>query len=171
VLLRAFAQLRATEQLWNDYQLVIVGAEGPETQALLNLTRELGLMKNVRYLSTVSESELAWLYRNCLVVVIPSSHEGLCMPLIEAVSSGARVVCADIPVLHELELQSCTYCKCQNGSIQALSEGMAKAVLAQRPKESPRNPCSPGRAAQELLKIYQAVMASCSLASRQSEVC
>ncbi len=102
LLLKAYANLRNRNEQWRDCSLVVVGSDGPETPALHALTAELGLRENVLYLSRVDDSELAWLYRNCLVIALPSSHEGLCMPLIEAVRSGARAVCSDIPVLREL---------------------------------------------------------------------
>ena len=88
---------------------MIVGSSGPQTAELEELTQQLCLSSQVVFMSSIAESELAWLYRGCSLAVFPSSHEGLCMPVVEALSAGARVVCSDIPTLHEVGLDAATY--------------------------------------------------------------
>jgi glycosyltransferase involved in cell wall biosynthesis len=50
----------------------------------------------------VSDQELAVLYQNASLVVLPSLHEGFGLPALEAASYGVPVACADIPVLREV---------------------------------------------------------------------
>ena len=35
-------------------------------------------------------------------MIVPSTHEGFCLPLLEAQSCGTPVICSDIPVLCEV---------------------------------------------------------------------
>lgn len=170
ILQRSFAGLRSAHKISEDCQLVIVGSEGPETPALHALTEGLGLGTHVMYLSSISESELAWLYRNCLVLVVPSSNEGFCMPLVEALLSDAQVVCADIPVLREVGVDTCTYFQLQPNAVQALSDAIIKAISSATHRHLLRNPFTPAHAAQELLKVYHAAMSTTTIASAEALV-
>jgi glycosyltransferase involved in cell wall biosynthesis len=168
VLLAGYALLRTTGAPWDSYVLVIVGSEGPETMALRVLTQDLGIQQHVLFLSSLSDSELAWLYRNCLVTVIPSSHEGLCMPLVEAVCSGARVVSSDIPVLRELKLPVAGYWECEGGSSQTLAATIATAVTVERPSRAPANPCDPSSVTRQFIALYQETLSGGRVALRAS---
>ncbi|MBB6440931.1 glycosyltransferase family 4 protein [Phycisphaera mikurensis] len=53
----------------------------------------------VRFLGIVPEAELAWLYRRCLAVVIPTLYEAGSIPLGEAMSLGVPVACSAVTSL------------------------------------------------------------------------
>lgn len=53
-------------------------------------------------LGRVGQPSLEWLYRNATIVLHPSRYEGFGLPVLEAASRGAPVVCADVPALREL---------------------------------------------------------------------
>ena len=50
----------------------------------------------------VADSELEWLYRNCFGFVYPSLFEGFGMPVLEALSLGAPVICSNTTSLPEV---------------------------------------------------------------------
>ena len=50
----------------------------------------------------VSESELEWLYRHCFGFLYPSLFEGFGMPVLEALSLGAPVICSNTTSLPEV---------------------------------------------------------------------
>ena len=50
----------------------------------------------------VSDGELEWLYRNCFGFVYPSLFEGFGMPVLEALSLGAPVICSNTTSLPEV---------------------------------------------------------------------
>ena len=102
LLIQAFAQLRQTGKLVTETQLVIVGSPGPETENLKSLIERLELTGKVKMLSSISDGELCWLYQKTQLFVIPSSTEGFCIPLVEALSLGAKAVCSDIPIFREV---------------------------------------------------------------------
>jgi glycosyltransferase involved in cell wall biosynthesis len=102
LLLRGFADLRERGGQWEDLCLLIVGSSGPETGRLKQIVRQLSLRRCVVFRAGVTDPELAWLYANCEMLVAPSSIEGFGLPVVEALQCGARVLCSDIPVFHEI---------------------------------------------------------------------
>jgi glycosyltransferase involved in cell wall biosynthesis len=109
LLLRAFAESRSQQVVPKECGLVLVGSTGPETHCLWELIEELRLEQYVFLLSTVTDAELDWLYRNALLLVAPSRIEGFCFPVVEALQRRCRVVCSDIPVLREVAESACEY--------------------------------------------------------------
>jgi glycosyltransferase involved in cell wall biosynthesis len=85
------ARLRA------DTQLVIACSLSPSTRAtLIVAARRRGLADDALILTGhVAEVELAMLYASCAAFVFPSLYEGLGLPILEAMASGAPVIGAD----------------------------------------------------------------------------
>ena len=50
----------------------------------------------------VTDEELAWLYRNCFAFLYPSLFEGFGMPVLEALTLGAPVICSNTTSLPEV---------------------------------------------------------------------
>ena len=99
VLLEALAALPAT------VSLTVVGPsrEGGPTRALCT---RLGLDDRVTFVSGLEVSELAALYRSAALVVVPSLHEGFCLPALEAMACGTPMVTTTAGALPEL-VQGC----------------------------------------------------------------
>ena len=83
ILMSAAAQLPATT--W-----VLAGAEGEESRRLAAVGAELGIRLVLP--GFVPDETLAALYRGAAVSVLPSTHEGFGLPVLEAMASGAPVV-------------------------------------------------------------------------------
>jgi len=132
LLLTAFAELRQREPSKARLRLVIVGAEGPETAGLHALTQQLSLQNQVEFRSALSDGELCWFYQRCELMVVPSSVEGFCLPVIEALRCGSRVLCSDIPVLREIGAPHCRYF--------SLEQERPASVLARSIGEALREP-------------------------------
>jgi glycosyltransferase involved in cell wall biosynthesis len=86
-LLEAIAKLRAEREI----DLVVIG--NPRAKGRVATTMErLGLTDIVSTISGVSDEELARLYGEAEVAIVPSLYEGFSLPAIEAMSCGVPVV-------------------------------------------------------------------------------
>ena len=86
-LLEALAKLR-TER---DIDLVVIGRPKPEGRVARSIER-LGLGDIVTTVSGVSDEDLARLYGEAQVAIVPSLYEGFSLPAIEAMSCAVPVV-------------------------------------------------------------------------------
>jgi glycosyltransferase involved in cell wall biosynthesis len=86
-LLEAVAKLRTERSI----ELVVIGKPQPNGRVAKTLAR-LGLEEIVSTVSGVSDEELARLYGEAEVAVVPSLYEGFSLPAIEAMSCGVPVV-------------------------------------------------------------------------------
>jgi glycosyltransferase involved in cell wall biosynthesis len=86
-LLEALAKLRAER----DIELVVIGRPRPEGRVATTMER-LGLSDVVTTISGVSDEDLARLYGEAEVAIVPSLYEGFSLPAIEAMSCAVPVV-------------------------------------------------------------------------------
>lgn len=133
LLIKAYAGLLEADRLDRDCKLVIVGSSGPETEGIKNLIASFDLVNKVDLLSGISDRELGWLYQNCHAFTIPSSTEGFCLPLAEALHFSERVVCSDIPIFREIATSKCKYFSLEGDAVANLSQALIQAI---------ENPCS-----------------------------
>ncbi|MBV8887330.1 MAG: glycosyltransferase family 4 protein [Chroococcidiopsidaceae cyanobacterium CP_BM_RX_35] len=128
LLIQAYSLLLKQKQLTNATKLVIVGSSGPETENIYHQIYVLSLQEQIRLISAVNDDELCWLYRNCQLFVIPSSIEGFCLPLAEALSLSCKVVCSDIRILREIGLSNCTYFDLQGEPVENLAHAIIHSL-------------------------------------------
>ncbi|HJZ90357.1 MAG TPA: glycosyltransferase [Gemmataceae bacterium] len=105
VLLDVFAALRSR---FTRLRLVQVG--GPWPADLAARIERLGIGGAVTQVRGLSRAQLARLYREAAVVLVPSEAEGFALPVIEALACGAVVVTSDLPVLREVASSAAVYC-------------------------------------------------------------
>ncbi|HEX9515340.1 MAG TPA: glycosyltransferase family 4 protein [Streptosporangiaceae bacterium] len=96
-LLRAFAKL-STER---DSSLTVVGkpAPGGPTEKLIG---ELSLGDRVRFVTGISDTQLAELVASTEVAVVPSLYEGFSLPAVEHMASGTPLVASRTGALPEV---------------------------------------------------------------------
>ncbi len=100
VLLDAFELL--TARGCTDVQLVIAGSTYIRDYANKIQARiKNGPMRNVHFLGKISHSRLARVYEQGSILAMPSFHEGLCVPVIEALHAGAIPVVSNTTALPE----------------------------------------------------------------------
>jgi glycosyltransferase involved in cell wall biosynthesis len=158
LLISSYHILQQNNVLNLNTKLLIVGSPGPETENILHQIQTLALQEKVILLSSIEDDELCWLYKNCELFVIPSSTEGFCLPLVEALSLSPRVVCSNIPIFQEVGSSNCKYFELSNKPVHNLKEAMA-FMLSQpttnHPSADPR--FSKSSVAQQLLNFYASV--------------
>lgn len=96
VLLSVFALARS---IVKDLILVKVGL--PWTEQQQEHIHSQGLESAIVHGGMVNDSELAQLYRHAAVVLVPSSGEGLGLPVLEALACGTPVLASNLPSLRE----------------------------------------------------------------------
>lgn len=136
ILIQAFAYLIQGNRLSETTKLLLVGSPGPETDSLLQLIQTLSIEKSVLMLSSINDQELSWLYQNCQLFVMPSSVEGFCLPLVEALYFSCKVVCSDIPIFREVGSSSCTYFSLREDRLESLEKAMTTALKSAVPKRT-----------------------------------
>jgi glycosyltransferase involved in cell wall biosynthesis len=129
ILIQAYSLLRKNNQLKDSTKLILVGSSGPETENICQQIRALALQECVLMLSSIDDDELCWLYRNCGLLVVPSSTEGFCLPLAEALYLDSKVVCSDIPIFREIANSNCTYFNLQGDTVQNLSQAIYQCLV------------------------------------------
>jgi glycosyltransferase involved in cell wall biosynthesis len=99
-LIRAYSLLKAKRG--TSPPLVLAGSEGwlmPDFKEELN---SLNLRQDVLLLGYTEDATLQWLYQNCIAFIFPSFFEGFGMPVLEAMSLGAPVICSRVSSLPEI---------------------------------------------------------------------
>jgi glycosyltransferase involved in cell wall biosynthesis len=120
-LLEAFTLVRRAGR---RVRLALVGADGWGDV-------RVGSTEGVVAFGRVEDSELRDLYAHSEALVLPSLWEGFGLPVAEALATGTRVVCSDIPALRELAGEDATYF--DPSTPEAISEGILRALTLPRP--------------------------------------
>lgn len=127
-LIEAYRLLLNDRQLEDSTKLIVVGSSGPETENLHHQIRTHALEDRVLLLSSVEDAELCWLYEHCRLFVIPSSTEGFCIPLIEALNFSCQVVCSDIPIFREVAGSRCHYFDLNHQPVENLARTIIQSL-------------------------------------------
>lgn len=113
-LIRAFASSELKE-----WKLVLVGASDHPDDYVIQLKNMVQGLPNVVMTGYQSGNDLGELYSHAGFFVLPSSHEGLPIAMLEALSYGLPVIASDIPANLEVGLPSDNYFPL--GDIESLS--------------------------------------------------
>jgi glycosyltransferase involved in cell wall biosynthesis len=125
--IRVFERSLKTAVLPPETQLAVVGVDGPETRRIRAMIAGSQLGHRVVLLSGICDAELQWCYRNCELLLAPSSIEGFGLPVVEALLAGCRVVCSDIPAFREVGMEACHYVALGTGEVETFTAAIAKA--------------------------------------------
>jgi glycosyltransferase involved in cell wall biosynthesis len=151
LLIRSYAALLQEQKIDSQMMLIVVGTSGPETEHLIQSIQEHSLTNSVLLLSAIDDRELCWLYQNCQMLVIPSTVEGFCIPLVEALYFSARVICSDIPIFREIGLNNCIYFDIAEDPIANIARSIERTLQIAPPKD---NDCCLRFSKQEIANLY-----------------
>lgn len=100
---RLFAAYAAwRRETGGDLPLVLAGGRGWLMDDVARTVDALGIADHLLFTGYVSDAELAWLYASCHAFLYPSLFEGFGLPVLEAMSLGAAVICSDATSLPEV---------------------------------------------------------------------
>lgn len=92
-----------------DIILIVVGS-GPFTEKERDTLQKLGIIDSIMQ-ADVSDSELAYLYRNAICFLYPSVYEGFGFPILEAFDCNCPVICTNASSLPEVGGDAAVYFK------------------------------------------------------------
>ncbi|QIR37801.1 glycosyltransferase family 4 protein [Tolypothrix sp. PCC 7910] len=131
LLIKSYYLLLKNKQINDSTQLIIVGSTGPETENIHNLIQALSLQDRILLMTSIKDEELRWLYENSQLLVVPSSTEGFCLPLAEALSLACKVVCSNIPIFREIGNSNCNYFELQGDIAQNIATAITESLSEQ----------------------------------------
>lgn len=109
-----------------DARLVLAGGIDHGSSYAQALAAAAAEDPRVLMLGSISMQELSQLYANTALFVLPSSHEGMPIALLEAMSYECKIIVSDIAPLASLNLGADSYF--QLGSIEGLAKAMDAAL-------------------------------------------
>jgi glycosyltransferase involved in cell wall biosynthesis len=157
--LRAFRQLIVRNEIPTKTRLVVVGMPGPESADLYAFVRAAHLGERISFVSGISDAELHWCYRNCEVLLVPSTMEGFGLPVIEGLFAGCRIVCSDIPAFREVGGEKCRFVEFGTDAQEAFAREIVASLREPRPAPALLPHLAPGHISQQYLKLYQLLLA------------
>ncbi len=160
VALRAFRRLIARNEISQDTRLIVVGMPGPESSHLYRFVRDAHLAKLVVFVSGISDAELQWCYRNCELLLAPSTLEGFGLPVLEAQFAGCRIVCSDIPAFREAGTRGCRFVELGDDAEEQFAQAVVLSLRQPRPAPAPLPHLAPGHVSQEYVRLYQVLLAA-----------
>lgn len=80
------------EKIRRQYPFYLVGKKGWYYQGFFDLTKELGLEKQVQFLGYLPNQEVVKMMNKATVFLFPSLYEGFGMPILEAQNCGTPVI-------------------------------------------------------------------------------
>lgn len=83
-------------------RLALAGAPRKHVQSYVDQSRYDPIRDHIDFITNPNQAELIELYKHAIALVLPSRLEGWGLPAGEALWNGTPVICADIPVLHEV---------------------------------------------------------------------
>ena len=111
----------------NDKNLHLVCAGGGKFSREENkLLSELKISNQVKQISFRNDNELAYIYKNALVYVLPSLYEGFGMTALEAFSMGCPVVASNTSSIPEVCGKAAVYIDPEN--VKSLIGGIEKVI-------------------------------------------
>ena len=130
------AALAILEKRGRPLRVAHVGRD--DVGLLARSVRKAALQHPVESLGSLSDPALVAAYRGAIFMISASTHEGFCLPILEAQSCGTPVICSDIPVLREVAGEAAVFCDPANPEMLANSVDRLRgdAALRQRLSEA-----------------------------------
>ena len=101
--------VEAFSKLQSKTELVIVGKKGWQFEDILNAPKKYGVEDRVKFLDSVSDSDLPAFYKNALCFCLPSLYEGFGLPILEAMQYGCPVATSNVSSLPEAGGEAAVY--------------------------------------------------------------
>jgi glycosyltransferase involved in cell wall biosynthesis len=163
VALQAFRRLVTRNDVSQNTRLIVVGMPGPESAHLYRFVRDAHLAEQVVFVNGISDAELQWCYRNCELLLAPSTLEGFGLPVLEAQFAGCRIVCSDIPAFREAGGTGGIFVELGPAAEERFAQAVVSALRQPRPAPAHLPNLAPGYVSQQYVRLYQLLLAASGL--------
>ncbi|WPU08584.1 glycosyltransferase family 1 protein [Pseudarthrobacter oxydans] len=99
---KVFTALITSQKVSPSFPLLVVGEADGKAHVLDPAVQHLIDNGTIRFLGSVSNAELRWLYEHSSLLIFASLDEGFGLPPLEALHFGCPIAVSDIPVFREL---------------------------------------------------------------------
>lgn len=144
----------------SDVKLVLTGPVRKYEVVREILLKNPDATKHVVFTGFVSDEQLIWLYRNALAFIYVSYYEGFGLPILEALSVGKAVICADAASMPEVGGDAVAYCNPHE--IESIEAAIDRVVSDENYRHSLESKAeeqatqfSYQKAAKEMARIYE----------------
>ncbi len=124
-LFEAFA-IVIKESAYSDFKLRIVGVIASSRSFFYNKLKELNISENVVFEDFVNNDQLKVLYQEAWASLTLSLYEGFGIPIVEALASGAPVVCSNTTSMPEVAGDAAIYANPRD--INSIASGILKII-------------------------------------------
>lgn len=143
----------------SDVKLVLTGPVRKYEVVREILSRNPDAAEHVVFTGFVSDEQLIWLYRKAMAFIYVSYYEGFGLPILEALSVGKAVICADAASMPEVGGDAVAYCNpYEVESIEAAIDRVVSDEAYRKKLESKAvgqaSRFSYQKAAGEMMRIY-----------------
>jgi glycosyltransferase involved in cell wall biosynthesis len=85
-------------------KLILVGPKYPESDAssVFSRIRELGLEDEINYIGKIPKEDLFLIFKNAMIFLFPSIHEGFGIPCLEAMELGVPLIASNASAIPEI---------------------------------------------------------------------
>lgn len=91
------SQYKRVQEVYPEIRLLCVGGRSPYRDKLEAKAKNMGIQDKVVFTDYLDKKQLTVVYRDALMVVLPSIDEGFGLPIVEAMEMGKPVVASRIP--------------------------------------------------------------------------
>jgi glycosyltransferase involved in cell wall biosynthesis len=158
LVVKVFERLTRNGVISRKTTLMIIGISGPETRKVKDQIRRSKLDANVILASGITDPELQWCYRNCTLLLAPSSIEGFGLPVAEALLAGSPLVCSDIPAFREVGTDHGRYIKFGEQMLAEYENAIREALAEPRPCPISLPHLLPKAIARQYMTLYHTLL-------------
>lgn len=144
----------------SDVKLVLTGPVRKYEVVREILSKNRDVAEHVVFTGFVSDEQLIWLYRKAIAFIYVSYYEGFGLPILEALSVGKAVICADSASMPEVGGDAAAYCNPHE--VESIEAAIDKVVSdtafrnsLEKAAEKQASKFSYKKAAEEMLRIYK----------------
>jgi glycosyltransferase involved in cell wall biosynthesis len=154
--------IRAVSLMKEKVAVVIAGKPTTHADELLELVRQQGLEKHVRFIFQVPYADLPLLYRSATVFVYPSMFEGFGIPIVEAIVSKVPVITSTGSCFSEAGGPDCIYVNPSKPEelavaiTRVMDDATLRAAMVSKSLEYVRR-FEPGVVASQIMNVYKEI--------------